>query len=362
MTTAIVRATLDDVPQRVAEALALIGYQPHKDAIFIKPNVPDYGPPDQGLYTDPRVVEGLLQAFSGHSVVIGEGGIIGRDMGKAFQRTGYAELARRYGAELVDLNEVERMKVEWEFGQLELPVLLRTHEYINVAKMKTHVQTGVTLGLKNQKGLLLPADKRRFHRRDLNACIAALGQAVQPALTVIDGIIALEGDGPWRYGTPKPMGLLVAGENIVEVDNVCLRVMGFPPEHAPHIPVCQTMNVVGLSIEEVTQPFAFGYRGYFRYKNVYEYITDSCSGCNWTLYYTTRLIKASWWRRLKFLYRGTWRRLDIVMGHAHELTGLPAGHGKVVCVGDCARKYAAQHGLPIARGCPPTPEDVVRLL
>jgi len=72
-------------------------------------------------------------------------------------------------------------------------------------------------------------------------------------LTVIDGIIALEGDGPWRYGTPKPMGLLVAGADLVEVDNVCLRVMGFPPEHAPHIPYRRTVDVVGLSIEEVAQ-------------------------------------------------------------------------------------------------------------
>jgi len=362
MTTVIARSALENAPARIAEALAIIGYQPQKDVIFIKPNVPDYGPPNQGLYTDPRGVEGLLQARAGRPVVIGEGGIVGRDTMRAFQRTGYAELARRYGAELVDLNEVERVEVAWEFGTLKLPALLRTHEYINVAKMKTHVQTGVTLGLKNQKGLLLPADKRGFHRRGLDACIRALGQVVQPALTVIDGIIALEGDGPWRYGTPKPMGLLVAGADLVEVDNVCLRVMGFPPEHAPHIPYRRTVDVVGLSIEEVAQPFAFDYRGYFRYKNVYEHITDSCSGCNWTLYHTMKLIKASRWRQLKFAYRGVWRRLDIVMGHAEELAGLPPGHGKVICVGDCARKYAARHGLPIARGCPPTAEDVVRLL
>lgn len=362
MTTAIVRATLDDAPARIAEALALVNYRPRKEAIFIKPNVPDYGPPQQGLYTDPRVVEGLLQAFAGRPIVIGEGGIVGRDTMVAFQRTGYTELARRYGAELVDLNKVERMEVAWEFGTLRLPTLLRTHEYINVAKMKTHVQTGVTLGLKNQKGLLLPGDKRGFHRRNLNACIRALGQVARPALTVIDGIIALEGNGPWRYGIPKPMGLLVVGTDLIEVDNVCLRIMGFPPAHAPHIPPRPTGEVVGLPIEAVACPFAFNYQGFFRYKNVYEHITDSCSGCNWTLYHTVKLIKASRWRRLKFAYRGIWRRLDIVMGHAAELEGLPPSHGKVVCVGDCAREYAARYNLPIARGCPPQAEDVVKLL
>jgi len=156
-------SALENAPARIAEALAIIGYQPQKDVIFIKPNVPDYGPPNQGLYTDPRVVEGLLQALAGRPVVIGEGGIVGRDTMRAFQRTGYAELARRYGAELVDLNEVERVEVAWEFGTLKLPALLRTHEYINVAKMKTHVQTGVTLGFAGRQARLSPPWPRRLH-------------------------------------------------------------------------------------------------------------------------------------------------------------------------------------------------------
>ena len=47
------------------------------------------------------------------------------------------------------------------------------------------------------------------------------------------------------------------------------------------------------------------------------------------------------------------------MGHGPE--GLPAGHGKVICMGDCARRYAKEHGLPIATGCPPKPRDVAAL-
>ena len=38
-----------------------------------------------------------------------------------------------------------------------------------------------------------------------------------------------------------------------------------------------------------------------------------------------------------------------------------AGHGKVICVGNCARRYAKLHGLPIATGCPPKPEVVAAL-
>lgn len=359
MTVAIVRATLESVERSMSELISLLRYQPNREALFIKPNVPDSGPPGQGLYTDPAVVDAFLSLFPGRRAVIGEGAIVGRDAGIALRKNGYAAVAERHGAELVNLEEAQRFSAPWLHGQLELPVYLRTHEYISIAKMKTHIQTGVTLGMKNQKGLLKAADKRRFHSLGLNDCIRALAQVAQPALTIVDGIIALEGDGPWRYGRPVEMNVLVAGSDMIEVDNVCRELMGFAPEHSPHIPVLQDVKTVGLSIAEARRQFAFEYKGCFRYKNVYEHIHDSCSGCNWALYYAFKELRANRWRRLKFLYRGQWRRLDIVMGHA---TQLPTPHGKVVCIGECARALAQKHRLPIARGCPPASQDVLQLL
>lgn len=361
MTVAIVRATMDTVDEAMAEAIRLIGYHPEKDAFFIKPNVADAGPVDQGILTHPRVVEAFLKLWPERKAVIGESGIVGRDSRVALDRTGYKALAARLGAELVDLEQAERFEAPWRDGVIRLPNLVRTHEYVNIAKMKTHVQAGVTLGMKNQKGLLRFPDKKRFHMTGLDACIRQLSEIVQPALTIVDGIIALEGDGPWRFGTRKDANLLVAGTDMIEVDNVCLRLMGFPPKHAPHIPYRENVTTVGLSIDDARTPFVYNYTGYFRYKNVYEHITDSCSGCNWTLYGTLKAVKRSRLRQLRFLVRGTWRRLDIVMGHGLGDT-LPDGHGRVICVGDCARRYAEKHSLPIARGCPPDPERVADLL
>ncbi len=358
MVVGIVRSTLDNIDQSMAELVRLIGYAPGRDALFIKPNVPDTGPAGQGLYTDPAVVDAFLKLFPARSVVIGESCIVGRDASIALHKNGFAPIAERHDAELVNLDGVERFEVEWLHGRLRLPIYLRTHEYINVAKMKTHIQTGITVGMKNQKGLLTSADKRRFHRLDLNGCIRTLAEVAKPALTIVDGIVALEGNGPWRYGRPVQAKLLVAGTDMIEVDNACRELMGFGPEHAIHIPA-KPVETVGLRIGEARRRFAFDYKGYFRYKNVYEHIHDSCSGCNWILYHTFKAVKTSAWRRLKFQYRGVWRRLDIVMGHADQL---PPEHGKVICLGDCARQFAEQYGLPLARGCPPTAEDLLALL
>jgi uncharacterized protein (DUF362 family) len=196
MTVAIVRATLDSVERSMAHLLELIGYQPQRQVLFVKPNVPDSGPPGQGLYTDPAVVDAFLSLFPGRPAVIGEGCIVGRDADIALRKNGYAQVAERHAAELVDLEKAERFQVPWPHGNLKLPTYLQTHEYINIAKMKTHIQTGVTLGMKNQKGLLTGADKRRFHRLDLNECIRDLAGVAHPALTIVDGIVGLEGDGP----------------------------------------------------------------------------------------------------------------------------------------------------------------------
>jgi len=194
MTVGIVRATLDSVDSSMAELMHLIGYEPQREAFFVKPNVPDSAPPGQGLYTDPAVVDAFLKLFPGRSVVIGEGCVVSRDANIALRKNGYALVAERHNATLVNLDQAERFEVTWPHGQLNLPAYLYTHEYINIAKMKTHVQTGVTLGIKNQKGLLTPADKRRFHRQGLDECIRALAEVIQPTLTIVDGIVALEGD------------------------------------------------------------------------------------------------------------------------------------------------------------------------
>jgi uncharacterized protein (DUF362 family) len=340
------------------ELLALLEYRPKRDALFVKPNVADAGPSGRGLFTDPCVVQAFLACVPYQTAVIGEGCIVGADADVALRSNGFGRLAGTR-VSLVNLDNASREEVPWRFGCLRMPRLLSTHEYVNIAKMKTHIQTGVTLGLKNQKGLLAATDKRRFHRMGLHQCITALGEAVRPALTIVDGIVALEGDGPWRYGHPVAMNVLVGGTDTIEVDSVCLRLMGFPPDHARHIPALKSVRTVGASVSELTRSFLFSYQGFFRYKNVFEHIHDSCSGCNRSLYEAFRAMKRNRWRRLRFQYRGVWRRLDIVMGHAHTL---PTGHGKVVCMGDCAAEFAEEHRLPFAGGCPPPVNAVLRVI
>ena len=163
MTVGIVQASMENVEAKVNEALDLIGYQPQKDAIFIKPNVPGPGPSEQGLFADPRVVESLVKRFSGQEIVIGESCVIGYDALQAFQRTGYTELAERYGLKLVDRNQVDRYEEGWRYGTPKLPLYRQTHESINCAKLNTHIQTGATRCRHNHQGRPLRPDSNPFN-------------------------------------------------------------------------------------------------------------------------------------------------------------------------------------------------------
>lgn len=175
-----------------------------------------------------RFIEALLRVFEGYEIVIADGGLATYDTGATLEKTGVAALARKYGAQIVDLDHAERVEVPWAYGKLRMPALLQTHEYINVPKLKTHVLTGVSLGCKNQKGLLTSADKIRFHQKlNLHEAIRALADAVQPVLIIVDGITGLD-KGGLTVGHARQAGLIIAGRDLRAVDVVCCDLISVP--------------------------------------------------------------------------------------------------------------------------------------
>jgi len=114
-----------------------------------------------------------------------------------------------------------------------LPKSLFSSDFvISLAKMKTHHRSAVTLGMKNlfgcAPGSVYGFPKTRLHYAGTARTIADLAAAIRPSLTVIDGVVAMEGMGPLD-GEPRHMGVIVAGENVAATDYVAARMMGFEP-------------------------------------------------------------------------------------------------------------------------------------
>ncbi|MHA1733232.1 MAG: DUF362 domain-containing protein [Promethearchaeota archaeon] len=382
----IVRCPPDSVEgarEAAGRLLDLLNYGPSKGEVFLKPNMVDAAPASEGVVTDPAVVAGLALALrdrGAKSFLVADGSGYYANEERLFERlvkrSGYGEmveaLRREYGLDvtLENLEWVEREEVDWEFGKLQVPVACRTHAYVNVAKMKTHVHTLVTLSTKNQKGLLLLADKKMFHLKALHEYIRALGrlEVTKPELAVVDATRALEGTGPFTQlfdqTAVREPGLLFGGRDMAEVDNACCQYVGVPVGEVEHLEEAAVEVAPGSApLVPADPPFrrpdpllksAVG--------NIYRIINEhACTSCQMA---TGRLLnKLTYDKELKDEVREfeeRYPKVYLVLGRT-EPRDVPED-GPVICFGNCTKKLSKQvRGIHVP-GCPPDYLEALNLM
>lgn len=256
----------------VFKALDLVDYKSALagcNTVLIKVNFITVKTWDTGATTDPIVVEALINKFKDLSVkvCIVESDATVTNADKAFELTGMNEMAKRNGVECINLRHVrDRVKIEIPHGEtlnsITVPRIVKESAIVSAAKLKTHMSTKVTLGMKNMFGLLPDKMKGKYHLRGISNVIVDINTVLKPALTVIDGFVGMEGRGP-SNGTPVKMDLIIAGRDVVATDATASRIMGFDPHEIKHIRRAQEKGlgsiddicVLGEKIENVTRPF-----------------------------------------------------------------------------------------------------------
>jgi uncharacterized protein (DUF362 family) len=160
----------------------------------------------------------------------------------------------------------DRVKIDIPNGEalesIKVPRIVTQSAIISAAKLKTHMSTKVTLGMKNMFGLLPDKFKGKYHARGINKVIVDINTVLKPALTVIDGFVGMEGRGP-SGGTPVKMDLIIAGKDVVATDATASRIMGFEPMEIPHIRKAfekglgnvDDIEILGSKLDEVTRAF-----------------------------------------------------------------------------------------------------------
>ena len=111
--------------------------------------------------------------------------------------------------------------------------VLQADYIINICKLKTHAMTGYSGGIKNLFGTVPGLEKPQLHYRwpdidDFSRMLLEIAQIVNPQLTVIDAIEAMEGNGP-TGGTTRPMHLLLAARDFYTQDYFAAKLMGLDP-------------------------------------------------------------------------------------------------------------------------------------
>lgn len=215
--------------------------------VLIKPNF--VSTENQLAATHVDAVRGILDFLKPHykkQIVIAESTAFG-DTFDGFKNFGYMALEKEYGVKLVDLNR-QNWQYHYVIGRSNAPTSIRIISnffdpdmyLISAATMKTHNRVVTTLSLKN---ILLGApvsdskanDKRLMHMADnfspeavLHYNMFHLAQKIYPNLGVIDGFLAMEGNGPVG-GTPVDARIALASTDPLAMDILATRLMGFDP-------------------------------------------------------------------------------------------------------------------------------------
>ena len=115
-----------------------------------------------------------------------------------------------------------------------VPRILNEARFINLPVLKTHVVSIMTLGMKNPMGILPRPDRRSMHTFGIDQCIVDMNLGLKPDLTIVDGSVGQDGEGP-LYGDKADLQVLVAGRESLAVDLVCCQLVGVKPRDIPHL-------------------------------------------------------------------------------------------------------------------------------
>lgn len=224
---------------------------------------------DTGATTDPVVVEAIIKKLKSlpMQVCVVESDATMTNADKAFEFTGMKEMSDRNGVQCLNLRHLkDRVKIDIPSGEtlksIKVPRIVTESAIISAAKLKTHMSTGVTLGMKNMFGLLPDKFKGKFHAKGISKVIVDINTVLKPALTVIDGFVGMEGRGP-SGGTPVKMDLIITGKDVVGTDATACRVMGFEPMEIAHIRKAYQkglgsaydIEILGSKLEDVARVF-----------------------------------------------------------------------------------------------------------
>lgn len=204
--------------------------------VLIKPNLLSDREPDEAVTTHPAVVRAIIRLVrkAGGRPSVGDSPASAVKLAQVWERTGMRALCADEDVPLLNLEKAGSRPFTANGAQFNIaqPVL-DADVLINVPKIKTHAFSILTAGVKNLYGAVPGFQKTHLHKlhprpSDFGHMLVGILATVKPALTIADGIVAMEGEGP-AAGKPYPLGILAASANPAALDVVLCRVLGIDP-------------------------------------------------------------------------------------------------------------------------------------
>jgi len=245
---------LRKVESTIRKSLNLINFKiPKNKKILLKPNILGHygGARSKAITTNPIIVKAIAKIFKGNKLFLGDSS--GQpDTDKALQETHIKEIAEKAGIKVLNFDITKKIQVNFKGEFLKkqyIPSIVKDADLIiNLPKLKTHSLTIYTGAIKNLFGIIPGGRKSQLHNltkteQKFSEMLVDILKFVKPGLTIMDGIVGMDGNGP-SMGEPHYTGIILVSENPVALDIVATKIIGFNPEKITAIKVAKKQNLV----------------------------------------------------------------------------------------------------------------------
>jgi uncharacterized protein (DUF362 family)/Pyruvate/2-oxoacid:ferredoxin oxidoreductase delta subunit len=208
------------------------------EQILIKPNLLVASSPESAVSPHPTVFRAVARCLqeAGARLTCGDSPGFGPLPFTAW-RAGYAAVASEFDIPLADFTNGQT--ISFPQGRLIKQFViadgvLAADGLVSLSKLKAHGLTRLTGAVKNQFGCIPGLLKSEFHTRMPDRdrfcqMLVDLNRFLRPRLYIMDGVVAMEGNGP-RNGTPRPMSVLLLSADPIALDATACRLVNLDPE------------------------------------------------------------------------------------------------------------------------------------
>lgn len=233
---------VDLIEKTLREGFELLGGEayirkliPEGSKVLLKPNMLSVELAGSPVITHFAVFEAVIRIVKEYTNNISFGDSPGfGDPRKAAEKSGLMEVANKYDVKFEDFKDTVHIKLDNSILCKSWDVARAPYEadvIISLPKLKTHAMAYFTGAIKNQFGCISGTQKAGWHTRMPDAnnfckMLLDLNTLVGTNFAILDGIIAMEGNGP-KNGNPHKMDTIIMGDSISAVDSVAVRLIGY---------------------------------------------------------------------------------------------------------------------------------------
>jgi len=229
--------------ERVLAPLGGMGAFVHPGCrVLVKPNLLTDRPPEAAVTTHPELVRQAIRLLkaAGAAVVVADSPAFATRVEQVWRITGIQAVCAEEGVPLLSIEAAPLTTLTRDGCTFAVSNLaLHADLIVNLPKIKSHSLTLLTAAVKNFYGVIPGHLKTELHKtysrpNAFGGLVRAVCLAMPASITIADGVLAMEGEGP-SSGTPISLNLLAASADPFALDLALCDVLRINPERVPYL-------------------------------------------------------------------------------------------------------------------------------